>query len=571
MPKITISKNLFFSLLGKKIDSKKLEEQLVCAKAELDDEDETSFKIELNDTNRPDLWTTAGLVRQLKTYHYGARAEEYSFFSQPPAKDKRILVDESITSIRPYVCGFIISGKKLDTDILEELIQIQEKICDNFGQNRKAVAIGIYREDKISWPVLYSAKDPATTSFVALGDTEEKSLRNICLEHQKGKEYAHLLTPYKKYPLLEDSKNQVLSMPPVINSAFLGAVEVGDEKLFVEATGDNLEMLLLASAIFACDCYDLGFSVQRVESEYTYSTEFGDKVVSPQYFQKPVEAKITDIKNLAGKDLDEKTIALALEKMGLVIKAQDKERIKILPPVYRNDFLHSVDLIEDIIIGHGLSSFTPILPKSFTVGRLHKTEVVTRRVISTMCGLGFQEMLFPYLGSEELFVNKMYAEDQRTEALQNMVRVSNPISENYELVRASALPNLLEAERISANSPYPHRICEIGKVVVIDNTENYGTRTDTVLSFLIASPTASFTEINSVIAAILYYENIDWQVEEIKDSRFIDMRCGKIIDKKQGDKLGVFGEINPSVLERFDITMPCVAGELRLDVFTRYG
>ena len=75
MPKIDVNEKLFFNLLGETYPYDILEDRLTCAKAELDEkpdsavgENERIIKIELNDTNRPDLWSTAGLARQLKLH-----------------------------------------------------------------------------------------------------------------------------------------------------------------------------------------------------------------------------------------------------------------------------------------------------------------------------------------------------------------------------------------------------------------------------------------------------------------------------------------------------------------------
>ena len=86
MPKIEVNENLFFNLLGKKYDFDTLEKKLTFAKAELDEkpdrsqpENERVIKIELNDTNRPDLWSTGGVTRQLRI-HEGAKRSNYSSF-----------------------------------------------------------------------------------------------------------------------------------------------------------------------------------------------------------------------------------------------------------------------------------------------------------------------------------------------------------------------------------------------------------------------------------------------------------------------------------------------------------
>ena len=86
MPKIEVNENLFFNILGTKYDYDTLEKKLTYAKAELDEkpdmskpESERVLKIELNDTNRPDLWSTNGVARQLKI-HQGGKTVDYSKF-----------------------------------------------------------------------------------------------------------------------------------------------------------------------------------------------------------------------------------------------------------------------------------------------------------------------------------------------------------------------------------------------------------------------------------------------------------------------------------------------------------
>ncbi len=81
MPKIEVDDRTLFRLLGKRLNKDDLAELLTAAKAELDDwvPEENLLKIELNDTNRPDLWSTAGLGRQLRGF-LGGEIPGYDFF-----------------------------------------------------------------------------------------------------------------------------------------------------------------------------------------------------------------------------------------------------------------------------------------------------------------------------------------------------------------------------------------------------------------------------------------------------------------------------------------------------------
>lgn len=565
MPKIEISQKKLYSGLGRELGYEELEDILTVAKAELDgvDKEEGLLKIELNDTNRPDLWSTYGLVRQIVSY-WTKKSKRYDFIK--PYTDKQdtegrvIEVSEELKEIRPYIAGFVIKGAPIDDDMLREIIQMQEKLCWNYGQKRKSIAMGVYRADMLKYPVKYSAKDPDSTEFVPLGMDKPLSLRRILTEHPKGQDFGWILDGLAKYPFLTDSTGEVLSFPPIINSARLGAVEVGDSNLFIELTGTDIKTLTLACNIVACDLNDAGFEILPVTVKYPYDTALGREVTTPCYFQEPVSIDTGSIQKLLGKEFKTQELEDALARMGLEYKIE-KDLITVKPPVYRNDFLHPVDIAEDVMIGYGINNFIPEMPRDFTVGRLSPAEEYNRQVKKIMIGLGFQEMIFNYLGSKKDYIDKMCTDDS------NIIQVANPMSENYEFVRPSILPSLLAAEAASGNAVYPHHIFETGKTAIKDAQDPYGSITINSLGFLSADPKADFNMVSSQVSALLFYLSIDYRLEEAEDPRFIPGRCANI---KAGDTtIGIMGEIHPQVLENWGIGMPCTACEINLDLINQ--
>ncbi len=154
MPKIEIYEEPFYRALGKKYGDEELIELLTAAKAELDEhlKDEGLLKIELNDTNRPDLWSMVGLARQLNIY-LGEPIAGYDFFStKDELKDhgsRVVEVDAALKGIRPYFAAFVARGKAIDEPQLKDLIQTQEKLCWNYGRRRSSISMGVYRADLI--------------------------------------------------------------------------------------------------------------------------------------------------------------------------------------------------------------------------------------------------------------------------------------------------------------------------------------------------------------------------------------------------------------------------------------
>jgi len=571
MPKIEVNEKLFFNLLGKKYDWDTFEKKLTFAKAELDEkpdmsqpEDKRVIKIELNDTNRPDLWSTGGITRCLRE-HEGAAHGNYGTFlsTKGNLKDtgsRTIIVDEGLKDIRPYQVAFVISGKALDEPMLMDIIQTQEKLCWNFGRKRKTIAMGIYREKDIQWPVHYVAADPDAESFVPLQEEKSMSLRSIAENHPKGKDFGWILKDFKKYPLIKDNKGEVLSMPPVINSATLGQVEVGDTDLLVELTGTEMESLILAANIVACDFSDAGYSILPVKVQHPYETGFGKDVVVPFYFQVPTEARLSAINKKLGSSLSVKEVLDDLHRMGNTVTSREEGGdtvFSVSPAPYRNDFLHEVDVIEDVMIGQGLDFFAPESPSDFTIGRLLPITTYSRKAKTVMTGMGYQEMIFNYLGSKKSYIDNMNVDGK------NVIEIANPMSENYQFIRPSIIASLLEAESQSGNAVYPHKIYEIGKIAYIDPAENTGTKTIQSLGFVTAANNANFNEAASEVSTLLYYLDHKYEVQESDDPRFIPGRQAAIM--VDGQRAGIFGELHPSVLENWQIGVPCVAGEMDMD------
>ncbi|MDR2446358.1 MAG: phenylalanine--tRNA ligase subunit beta [Treponema sp.] len=582
MPKIEVNEELFCSLAGRRWNNRaEFEEALTCAKAELDEDSDKSLdavertlKIELNDTNRPDLWGTAGCARQIRIYYGRGKRPEYPFFSTPGNAKKSkwmVKVEKSVKNVRPYLAGFVATGKAVTDASLRDMIQTQEKLAWNFGRKRRAISMGLYRIAIITWPITYKGVDPDSASFTPLQWDSPLTLREILKQHPKGKEYAFIQEHEPIHPLLVDAKGGILSYPPIINSADIGAVQVGDMDLFVELTGTDQPSVILAASIMACDMADQGYTIEPVTVEYGYDTPFGRTMTTPYYFQQPVFCSLERIEKFLGEKLNMDECIAALERMGCKAeKACDVERgkacaagaanvdgVRLYPPEYRNDFLHAADVAEDVMIGRGLDSFKPERPKEFTVGRLAPITIFSRKVKEMLVGLGYQEMIYNYLGSRKDFVDKALGDGSR------IIQIANPMTENYEYVRDSVLASLLMSESVSGNAVYPHHIFETGKVAFKDPSENYGTATRQYLGMLSASKDANFNAIAAQIQTLFYYLSREYTVNESADSRFISGRAASVVYRDE--TIGVFGEIHPAVLENFGVIVPCIAAEIDLD------
>lgn len=527
-----------------------IEYYLDCVKSEFKgyDEEKDELKLENNDTNRPDLWSLEGTARQILSVHFG-RSFDYDFFEKSPEESHRIIVDGKLSSVRPFIGGFAVSGIEVSDSLLAQLIQAQEKLCDNFGRKRELIAIGVYDSSQIQFPIHYNAADPENTKFMPLGFEEQMSLREIIEKHPKGIQYGKIVAGFARMPVLMDDKGAVLSFPPVINSNDLGKVKVGDKSLFVEVTGTDKEAVILAVNIMAANIADHGGIISPFTVEYADSKE-----VAPRRFNDKISVSSEFAEKLSGCSVSPEELERLLIRMGHKTERNGNE-VVCIPAPYRRDVLHMSDLVEDYCIALGYNNIEPQMLDSFTVGSESAVSLEEKTIRELLVGMNFQEVMTYILNSKENQLTKMRLDEE-------IVEIGNPMTETYGVVRKSILPILLEIESKNPRAEYPHRIFETGETAEINRALAEYSETKHKVAALISHGNANFSELSSILQAVMYYLGRDYVLVPAEHPSFIAGRCGYIMN--DGKNIGVIGEVHPEVLENWSITMPCAGFEITL-------
>src|SRR3989344_906625 len=553
MPTIDISLKDLSKLVGKEITLENFEpEALLWIKGEIDGIDGDNLKIDCKESNRPDLWSTEGIARAVSPFYTKERGiRKYKVEDS----DVYLHVDRSVDKIRPYISAAIIEDITITDDLIKQLIQIQEKVTTTFGRKRKVAAIGIYDFDKMTPPITYKAFKPTELKFIPLGFTKEMTLKDILIHHPKGQEFAHLLTDFDKYPIVIDNKDIVASMPPVINSESTGKVTEKTKNLFIEVTGINLDDTQVALNIVVCALADRGGKIKTVLVDY------GEKHLrTPDFTPKRIKVKFTEIEKITGMKFSLKELKDLLEKQQYEVK-KAKDCLEVEYPSYRQDIMHPVDVIEDILISYGYNKVTPILANLATTGELSPIEEFCEEIRELIPGFGAQELLNFTLTNKEILFKKMNLKEE------NCVEIANPVSNKWTNLRNAIIPSLMDFLEHNTSQEYPQQVYEVGDIVIINDRAETKTDTRKHLAWALADKEANFTKAKQIITYILTGLNIDFQIEEESNDSFITGRCARIIANKK--VLGYFGEIHPKVLQNFSIEFPICALELDItELFT---
>ena len=536
------------SLIGKKLTLEKLEENLFLIKAEVEKVDGNIIEIEVN-PDRQDMLSTEGIARAIRSF----LGLDVGLKKYPIKKSgKEIVVEPGLSKIRPFICCSILKGIKSDDELVKEYMHLQEALTSTHGRNRNKASIGLYVYDEIEFPVRYGPERPEKIRFVPLGYNVEMDGPTILKEHEKGLEFGSIIAHHKKWPLLYDSKGQVLSLPPIINSNDLGRMTMDTKNLFVEVTGTHLPTVHQALNIITTSLAERGAAIESVAVVYPD----GKSEETPDLTPEQMTISIDEINKILGLDLDNSHIIQALMKMGYGAKAKGKQ-IQIQIPKYRMDILHAVDIIEDIAIGYGFNKIKPSMPHTMTTGKSSPITGLRNKTRDVMVGMGYLETMNYIMTSPEILGEKMNRDNP-------MVSTSNPKSRNYSVLRNSLLPVLLNFAAQNQHSDYPQKIFEVGDIVIPN--EEQETMVDQIPSVcgLSIGVKVNITELMTEIAFLLRNLGLDnqFKFEATENSDYIDGRSAKIL--VNGKLRGSFGEVTPEILTNFELGYPAVAFEIFL-------
>lgn len=548
MPVIEISLNDLSNLIGRKIAPAELEDDVLFVKGELEEINKDTAKIEIKDTNRPDLWSVEGIARELKgAYRIEVGLPKYE------VKDSDVVlnVEKKVEKVRPKIVAAIVKNVKLSDKAIEQLIQLQEKVAMTYGRKREQAAIGVYDYDKIKSPIRFTTVKPNAIKFVPLDFQKAMTPIQILKTHPKGQEYGHLISEAKEYPLLIDASANVLSMPPIINSSLTGRITEKTKNIFIEVTGFNLKIINTALNVMVAALAYRNGSIENVKVVYG-NKKIKTPALKPQQFLLNPE----NCRNVLGLKISNKEM-IKLLKEARYDAVESGKKIKVSYPAYRADIMHERDVIEDVAISFGYNDFEPAYPKLATVGSSSNLEVFSDKIRELMMGFGLQEiMTFTLTNYDSQYKNMRYEKEQCAE-------IANPISERFCILRSWLLPSLMEFLSRNTHVDYPQKIFEVGDVVWIDEKAETKTKDVKTLACAIASHTSSYTDIKSIIDRLAASLGSEFKIKEMECHSFIEGRAAEIL--LNGNSIGYAGEIHPQVLNNWGIEVPVVVLEIQIE------
>eukprot|EP01055_Gregarina_sp_Pseudo9_P000025 Gregarina_sp_Pseudo_9__24@NODE_1016_length_1967_cov_13_816390_g953_i0_p1_GENE_NODE_1016_length_1967_cov_13_816390_g953_i0NODE_1016_length_1967_cov_13_816390_g953_i0_p1_ORF_typecomplete_len638_score184_74tRNA_synthFbeta/PF17759_1/2_7e48B3_4/PF03483_17/1_5e24B5/PF03484_15/6_2B5/PF03484_15/6_8e17PhetRS_B1/PF18262_1/2_7e18PhetRS_B1/PF18262_1/6_9e03_NODE_1016_length_1967_cov_13_816390_g953_i0311944 len=605
--------------LGDKFDLAALEKRIddICFEFGLEydglEEDESTkaprLRIEVP-ANRYDLLCIESICAALKHYLSPTPLAFPVYKHSVAAPTHTLTVYPSVQNIRPFGLAAIFRNVNLGAAGFASFIDLQDKLHQNIGRRRTLVAIGTHNYDVLKGTNFSYQALPKKGGFkfVPLTQTQEVDAEGMfeLLEHTYIKPYLHITRDSDLTPVFLDEENNVLSVPPIINSEF-SKMSAETRNIFVDITATDLrkaEIVLDTLTAALSERLAKPFTVEPVRVIYKSghkgmplrkegAEKFASEAIVPRLQTETFKVSLQYVRHIIGfESLSSEDVLALLPKMMLRGTA-DGDTITVECPITRRDVLHPCDIAEDLAIAYG---YNKIASRVHAAVNLQPIQNLSERVRRQMAMAGWRECLTFGLVS----LKDAYTDIRRTAGTDPSLKsitesyysaysvpatVSEPKTRDFECARPTLIPGILKTLSSNQAAELPIKLFELGDCVMQSSeTDNKVVQRRHVAGLVADHNRTGLEEVHGLLDVVLKSLKLgakygsqgsfarSYRLTEIQDGPFLDGRCVAIevypTDKESEAKaIGVMGVVHPLVLQNHSIPFPCALFEFSLEPF----
>jgi len=217
--------------------------------------------------------------------------------------------------------------------------------------------------------------------------------------------------------------------------------------------------------------------------------------------------------------------------------------------------------MEDVAIAYGFNKIPRLSPnKSAIIAKPLPINKLGDIVRLECASAGWLEVMPLALCSHEENFEWLRRVDDGTTA----IKLANPKSLEYQVVRTSLLPGLLKTIRENKSVRLPLTIFEVSDVALKDESQERKTKNERRWGAAFCGKRSGFEDVHGLLDRIMAMLSVPFVpsseadgyfLEEIKEPTFFEGRAASV-NLRQGGKaqrIGEFGILHPEVLKHYDL------------------
>ena len=590
MPTIGVDKEDLFQLLGRSYTTEEFDELCFQFGIELDEDtteecqgdERPQLKIEVP-ANRYDMLCIEGIAQALNEFLGNEQPPKYTL--NPLKPEISLTIKESVFPVRQYAASAILRNVTFNQRAYDSFIALQDKLHTNLCRNRTLVAIGTHDLDTLTPPFTYEGLAPKDIKFKPLNQTKEFNGEELMEFYEKDKnlgKYVPIIKDSSVYPVMLDANRTVASLPPIINSDH-SKITLNTKNVWIDVTGtDRTKTEIVINQIVAMFSRysQTPFEIEPIQ---IISEHNGQTRVTPNIAPREFKAETAYINSCLGLDYSGEEIAKLLKKMALDATPSTSEDgiLNVKVPITRSDVLHQCDIMEDAAIAYGYDNLKKTHPnsESMVASALPVNKVADILRLATSQA-GYLEVMPLTLCSHDENFAWLRAKDDGTKA----VKLENPKTIEYQVVRTTLLPGLLKTVKENRKHSLPIKVFECGDIVLKDDKLERGAFNQRNWAAMYVGKASGFEYVQGLLGKIMQTMRTPWLEKPQEDKRrgywieedksnptFFDGRGAKVLFRSQeGGKaveVGSIGVLHPEVMNHFDIPYAGSVVEINAEVF----
>jgi len=418
------------------------------------------------------------------------------------------------------------------------------------------------------------------------GQSVDPDILNLAQKDKHLGRFLHIIRDSPVYPVIYDSNRTVLSLPPIINGDH-SKITLKTKNVFVEITAlDKTKVEIVCQMLVAMFA---GYA-EAIEPIQINSAHNNETRQSPDLTPRSMPAEVDYLNQVTGLNLSPEEISKLLSRMGHDVSPSqsDKNILDVSIPITRADILHQADIMEDYAIAYGFNKLPRIYPnKTAAVSAPLPINKLADILRLESAAAGWTEVLPLILCShDENFAYLNRKDDGKT-----AIKLANPKTAEYQLVRTSLLPGLLKTISSNKHHSVPMKIFEVSDVGFIDMQQERKSRNERHFAAAIMGKTSGFEQVHGLLDRLMlmlrsaFLTREDGLKNDPLEGYWIEEVDGKLFSRTAGGEvheanvfvradptflqghaaaiklnlggknhtIGVFGILHPSVLGKFEL------------------
>lgn len=269
------------------------------------------------------------------------------------------------------------------------------------------------------------------------------------------------------------------------------------------------------------------------------------------------------VNSFLGTDISKEEMKRCLDSVDLPTIIEG-DNLVVTASTFRVDIAIREDIAEEIARIHGYDVIpTTIFKVSTERESKYRKRILDDKVVLLATGSGLNQAISYSFVSPKVFDKINVSADSE---LRNVVKIKNPLGEDYSVMRTTTLPSMMEClgRNYSRNNSYV-RLFEIGKVYIPKEDENVLPTEKNVLTIGMYGE-YDYLDLKGAVENIVDGLGIKNSKYE-RESENLSYHPGKTAKLVIGRTVaGVLGEVHPNVSENYLVDEPCFVAQLDLDV-----